>query len=262
MCTVLLDFSPSTAWPILVAANRDERLGRAFDAPARHWPDRPDLLAPRDRDGGGTWMALRDDGFLAVLLNRPQTLGSAEGRETRGTIPLIALAHDSPAAAARALADEPADRWRPCNVLLASPSSVVFVELRGHERPPVIEDVPEGRHLFSAGSRNDPRMPRLRHVFPRFLHLARPDPDAGGDPFAPWRALLASRERSLPDDPLSALNVRIEPVYGTTSSSILAIPAHPGTPPVWTFASAAPDSTPFAGIDTVPLAPGPDAGLA
>jgi uncharacterized protein with NRDE domain len=58
VCTVILLRRPGHDWPLLLAANRDERLDRAWDAPAAHWPDRPGVVGGRDRTGG-TWMAMR-----------------------------------------------------------------------------------------------------------------------------------------------------------------------------------------------------------
>src|SRR3954464_10049375 len=58
VCTVLLRIDPAGAWPLLLLAVRDEYLGRAWDAPGRHWPDRDRLVGGRDRVSGGTWLAV------------------------------------------------------------------------------------------------------------------------------------------------------------------------------------------------------------
>jgi len=55
MCTVILLRRPGAACPLLLAANRDERLERSWDAPAEFWPA---ILGGRDATAGGTWMAL------------------------------------------------------------------------------------------------------------------------------------------------------------------------------------------------------------
>ncbi|NVN12657.1 NRDE family protein, partial [Nguyenibacter vanlangensis] len=47
MCTIVLSLAPGTAWPLLFGANRDERLDRPWDAPGRHWPDRPQVIGGR-----------------------------------------------------------------------------------------------------------------------------------------------------------------------------------------------------------------------
>ena len=99
MCTVVLLIRPGHAWPLLLAANRDERLDRAWDPPAAHWPDQPDVVAGRDRSGGGTWMGVNQAGVVAAVLNRQGSLGPAPGKRSRGELPLLALA--TPTAAER-----------------------------------------------------------------------------------------------------------------------------------------------------------------
>ena len=58
VCTVVLLIRPGHDWPVMLAANRDERLDRAWDPPAEHWPEHPDVIAGRDATAGGTWMGV------------------------------------------------------------------------------------------------------------------------------------------------------------------------------------------------------------
>ena len=48
MCTLVLLSRPGHAWPLLVAANRDESLERPWRPPAAHWPDRPGVVGGLD----------------------------------------------------------------------------------------------------------------------------------------------------------------------------------------------------------------------
>lgn len=55
---------------VFITSNRDEKRvrGRAI-APAEYVIDGIGLIYPKDRDAGGTWIAMRDNGIAAVLLN-------------------------------------------------------------------------------------------------------------------------------------------------------------------------------------------------
>ena len=92
VCTVIISTTPGEPWPLLLAANRDERLDRVWEPPGRHWPTHPHVMGPRDVPGGGSWLAVSDGGVVAAVLNRVGSLGPAPGKRSRGELPLIALA--------------------------------------------------------------------------------------------------------------------------------------------------------------------------
>ena len=79
MCSVVIDYRPDADWPVILAANRDEMLDRPWDPPGRHWPDRPNVVAGRDRLAGGSWLGLNDEGVVAGILNRVDSLGPNPG---------------------------------------------------------------------------------------------------------------------------------------------------------------------------------------
>ncbi|MBD0276211.1 MAG: NRDE family protein, partial [Acetobacteraceae bacterium] len=108
MCTVVILRRPGEFWPVVLGANRDERLDRAWDPPAAWWPDRPGVVGGRDRDAGGTWMAANGAGVVAAVLNRPGSLGRAPGKRSRGELPLMALERGTAEAAAGVIAALPA----------------------------------------------------------------------------------------------------------------------------------------------------------
>ena len=93
MCTLVILYRPDHDWPVLIAANRDEMLDRAWSAPARHWPDRPEVVAGRDKLAGGSWLGVNDHGVAAGILNRLGSLGPDANKRTRGELVLEALDH-------------------------------------------------------------------------------------------------------------------------------------------------------------------------
>src|SRR5215469_12226964 len=104
MCTLVILRRPEHAWPVLIAANRDEMINRPARPPGRHWPDRAEVVAGLDLLAGGSWLGLNDWGVAAAVLNRTGSLGPARGMRSRGELVLEALDHASAVEAANALA--------------------------------------------------------------------------------------------------------------------------------------------------------------
>src|SRR5690349_14137141 len=135
MCTVILLHRPGQAWPVLVAANRDEMLDRAWDPPGPWWPGQPEVTGGRDRLSGGTWMAANRAGVMAAVLNRPGSLGPAAGKRSRGELPLLALRETTARDAAARIAALPAEAWRPFNMVIADRHGGIFLRGEGRGRP-------------------------------------------------------------------------------------------------------------------------------
>jgi len=68
MCLVLVVWRAHPLYSCLVAANRDEFHARPT-ARAEWWPDRPQILAGRDLEAGGTWLGVTRSGRFAALTN-------------------------------------------------------------------------------------------------------------------------------------------------------------------------------------------------
>src|SRR5438270_5185907 len=102
-------------------------LDRPWDPPAAYWPERPGVVAGRDRSGGGTWMGVNRHGVVATVLNRPGSLGPAAGKRSRGELPLMALAASSTEAAGATVAELDAGQYRTFNMVLADRDGAIFV---------------------------------------------------------------------------------------------------------------------------------------
>jgi uncharacterized protein with NRDE domain len=240
VCTVVVLIRPGHAWPLVLAANRDERLDRAWDLPSAWWPDRPGVVAGRDRTAGGTWMGVNRHGLAAAVLNRQGSLGPAPGKRSRGELPLIALAEPTAAAAARAIAALDAGQWRSFNLVLADASGAVFVRGLGQGRPQARPLTP-GLHMVTAHDPDDTDSPRVARHLPRFASARPPDPVQG---WQAWQDLLSDRS----GDAAEQLNVAPRGGFGTVCASLLALPAQ-GPPPIWLFAAGPPHETPFVTVD-------------
>src|SRR5205085_12253931 len=102
MCTLVILRRPEHAWPVIIGANRDEMIDRPARPPARHWPDRAEVVGGLDELAGGSWLGLNDWGVAAAVLNRHGSLGPAAGRRSRGELLLEALDHADAVSAAAA----------------------------------------------------------------------------------------------------------------------------------------------------------------
>ncbi len=85
MCLIVFAWRPGHALPLIVAANRDELHARP-SLPLAHWDDAPQVVAGRDLQAGGTWLAVTTDGRFAALTNI-RAPGSPAGERSRGELP-------------------------------------------------------------------------------------------------------------------------------------------------------------------------------
>ena len=68
MCVIAIAHRVTSRYPLIVAANRDERHARPT-RPADWWTDRPDILSGRDLVAGGTWLGIGTHGRFAAVTN-------------------------------------------------------------------------------------------------------------------------------------------------------------------------------------------------
>lgn len=247
MCSVVILYRPDHAWPVILAANRDEMRDRPWAPPGRHWPDRPNVVAGRDLLAGGSWLGMNDQGVVAGILNRANTLGPQPGRRSRGELVLEALDHADAAAAAWALADLDPRAYRSFNLVIADNRNVFWLRHLGESAEGIeVMPLPAGLSMITAHDRNDEtESGRIRNYLPRFRAAPPPDPEA--DDWAAWEALLSSRD-SAGGSAYEAMAVVTDVGFGTVSSALIAVPAPDPTGrrrAVWRFAAELPGEVPY-----------------
>ena len=221
MCTLVILRRPEHMWPVVIGANRDEMIGRPSEPPARHWPDRPEIVAGLDRLAGGSWLGINDWGVAAAVLNRHGSLGPAPGQRSRGELVLEALDHPDAVAAAEALSHLDPAAYRTFNLIIADNRDAFWLR---HADGATIDAWPiaEGLSLIDSGELNRPNNRRVTLATPRFRDAALPDPDR--DDWANWEALLSNDESPPGEVPESALRFTTTHGYGTVSSALIALP--------------------------------------
>lgn len=129
MCLLLLLHRVHPEFPIVVAANRDER----FDRPSLPPELSPDgsILAPRDARAGGTWIGVNRHGLFAGLTNR-SAAPVDPALPSRGAICRTALSETSARSATARVVREwesrPSNGW---NLLVADANEAAVVHREG-----------------------------------------------------------------------------------------------------------------------------------
>ncbi len=238
---------PGHDWPLIVGANRDEMIDRPWRAPARHWPDRPEVVAGLDELAGGSWLGINDYGVVAGVLNRHGSLGPAPGLRSRGELVLEALDHADARAAAAALGALEPRAYRTFNLVIADNRDAYWLRHADPSGtlPLSVTPIPAGLSMIAAGDLDDPETPRIVRYRPLFA--AAPPPDPGARDWASWERLLLDDAPDGQNGEPATMRFATARGFGTVSSALIAIPAieRPDLKPVFRFAAHRPAAAPW-----------------
>ena len=85
MCLIFLSYKQNKEYPLIVLANRDEFYNRPTQ-PADYWHENLNILGGKDLEGGGTWMGITKNGFMAMLTNYRDVANLKPNAPTRGKL--------------------------------------------------------------------------------------------------------------------------------------------------------------------------------
>jgi uncharacterized protein with NRDE domain len=215
VCTLFVAFRSVEGAPLVVAANRDERLDRPSVGPAPWTGER--FVAPRDLRAGGTWLGLTAGGLFVGVTNRFGVLSPGRGhaaRRSRGELVVEALRAPSARELHASLASLDPLRFNAFHLLYAD-RDAAFVTwsdgatLRQDALAPGVHVVTES----SLGARDEGR---TSAVLARGRSMSRAAPDVP--------ALQAMMRVHGEHSPLEGTCVHIPALdYGTRSSMILTL---------------------------------------
>ncbi len=94
MCLVVFAWQAHPQYRLILAANRDESHRRPTQD-AHWWPDNDSILAGRDLQAGGTWLAVSKSGRFATVTNFREGQKSRAGLSSRGTLVTSFVAESS-----------------------------------------------------------------------------------------------------------------------------------------------------------------------
>jgi uncharacterized protein with NRDE domain len=148
VCLLIVLFQVVPGAPLMIAANRDERLDRPAVPITVLREAGPRMLGGRDELAGGTWLAVNEHGLVAGLTNQPSAAGRDPSKKSRGELPLAFAAHKYAADAVAAVAAglNPAD-YNPCWMLVGDRQSLFSVGIAGAAGPEV-EQLGPGVHVL------------------------------------------------------------------------------------------------------------------
>ena len=250
MCTLAILRRPGHDWPILVGSNRDELRSRKWKSPGRHWINRPDTLGGLDEEAGGTWLALNDNGVIAALLNRRDSLGPANNKRSRGELPLEAVDHAEAEVSASNLSKIRAESYKAFNLIIADSETAFWLQSSGKPNSLVtVLPIPAGFSMITAYDLNDFSCPRIRANFRKFETAEVPDP--GKNEWDSWTAILSSRNSDGFNEAEGAMNLGSNTIFGTVSSSLIGLPniQKAVLKPKWLFSAGKPDEDKYFSIN-------------
>lgn len=130
MCLIAFAWRRHPRYRLILAANRDELYERPAQ-PMHWWPDRREVLAGRDLQAGGTWLALDRDGRFATVTNFREEFRAHPGKRSRGELVTGFVSGDEPPLHyAQRLEGE---RYAGFSLLLAAGDEFAYVTNRGDD---------------------------------------------------------------------------------------------------------------------------------
>jgi len=219
VCLVLVAYGTRPELPLLVAANRDEYHARPTD-PLHWWPDKPGILAGRDRQAGGTWLGISTSGRFACVTNYRSGRAPADTLRSRGE--LITAFLESPLEPMAFLDDLAGSRYAGFNLLLSDGETLAY----GNNVDTEPRELGHGIYGLANADLDAPWHKSLisKAALDRLIADDRADSDALFE-------LLGNRETAPADahddHPHSALSAPfiVLPEYGTRSSTTLRVAA-------------------------------------
>lgn len=146
VCVLVVAVQWHSAWPLVVAANRDEAYRRPSSAPEVERLVEGVVLRPLDAQAGGTWEGLNSHGLLAVLTNRRDGDFDAR-RRSRGLLCREALEQASVAQVGAFLSQAVrAEPYNSFNLVYADPETVCLSSWNGKLET---RSLPRGTHVLS-----------------------------------------------------------------------------------------------------------------
>lgn len=252
MCLLIVLSRTDPDHPLVVAANRDERLDRPATAATVLAEHSPRVIGGRDLLAGGTWLAVNEHGVVAGLTNRPSPNGRDPSKRSRGELPLALADHRDASSAVEDFVTRfhPAD-YNSAWLLVGDRESLWYLEL-GEEAAPAAEPLGPGLHVMGNGPLHG-ASPKVDHVQDRIAGIEGDRAQAVLD-----RLTAALADHTIPESVGSRSDGTERPKqlgcacvhtesFGTRSAALVQVPAQV-RPRMW-VADGPPCSASFSSVE-------------
>lgn len=229
MCLIVLAWRCYPAFPLLLAANRDEEHARPTEA-AHWWSSPAGLFGGRDARAGGTWCGADRHGRFATVTN-VRDPGAAAGERSRGALVRDYFAGRASAHAWARRVWAGGGAYSPFNLLVGDEEQLWFVSNHGDDAPRAIEP---GVWAVSNGHWGDawPKTTRAKRALRARLNS---DHVTAGDLLQLLTDTYQPADDALPATGVSLTTERVlAPIfivgerYGTRASTVLRRDRHGG----------------------------------
>lgn len=224
MCLIFIGLAAHPRYKLLIAANRDEFYERQT-VPAHFWNEKPEILAGRDLEAGGTWLGLTREGRFSLVTNYRDMRNLKTGTPSRGALVSDFLSSQKPPADYLAELVPRAPQYNGYNLLVGTVDEIHYHSNYQHG----IRAVEPGIHGLSNHLLNTPwpKVSKGKEKFQQLLTQAQIDPlhlldllrdeQVARDEELPDTGLDLERERAL-----SPMFIRY-PGYGTRCSTVVMV---------------------------------------
>lgn len=223
MCLILFAIDSHPRFPLIVAANRDERYARP-SRPLQWWPEASDLLAGKDLEAGGTWLGIARNGRFAAITNMREGVQRENWQRSRGELTRDFLLEDSSPADYATLAHAQGEHYAGFNLLVGDTQGLYYCSNR-RELP---RRLPAGVYGLSNDSLDTP-WPKLVSGRAELRELLQSAPSTE----ALLRILADTRHPADDELPDTGVGIALERIfatrfiatehYGTRASTVLLV---------------------------------------
>jgi len=219
MCTLIILYRPNDKWPLLVGGNRDEMVNRPWLEPANHWSNK--ICAGKDILAGGTWFGINNQGMVASVLNRINSLGNDKNKKSRGIIPIDILNKNNIEEAINYVKNINTQNFKSFNLFFGNNQKVFWAKGTNNNKI-ILNNITPGMHFLDSYDLNSLKSPKFNYNLKLFKNLKTPNPDKNS--WISWKKFFLNDQHSN-DQPLSAINIKNNKNnYGTLCTNFVALP--------------------------------------